>query len=116
MREPAECAAGFIPGAVNIPLNELRERHGEFAERFGADPKLLVHCQVGLRGQLDAVIRMLEEGRECEDIITQLSAAAKAIDRAGYNIVSTGMKQCYREQGPDSIDEQKLEKMFLSLA
>ena len=68
------------------------------------------------RGQLYAVIRMLEEGQDCEDVIMQLSAVAKAIDRAGYSIVSTGMKQCYSQQGPDPIDEKKLEKMFLSLA
>lgn len=47
------------------------------------------------RGQLDAVIRMLEEGDECEQAVTQLSAAAKAIDRAAYAIIATGMRQCY---------------------
>lgn len=45
------------------------------------------------RGQLDAVIRMLEEGGGCEQAVTQLSAAAKAIDRAAYAIIATGMRQ-----------------------
>ena len=68
------------------------------------------------RGQLDAVIRMLEAGEECESAITQLSAAAKAIDRAGYSIIATGMQACYREQGPDGMDAKKMEKLFLSLS
>lgn len=68
------------------------------------------------RGQIDAVIRMLENGDECEQAITQLAAAAKAIDRAGYSIIATGLKQCYLEQGPEGIDPEKMEKLFLSLA
>ena len=40
------------------------------------------------RGQLDAVIRMMEEGRDCEEIVTQLSAADKAVSRASYQAVS----------------------------
>ncbi|AGS33889.1 copper-sensing transcriptional repressor CsoR [Corynebacterium maris DSM 45190] len=68
------------------------------------------------RGQLDAVIRMMEEGEECEDIVTQLSAVSTAVNRAAYLVVSTGMRKCITEQGPDSLDEKRLEKIFLSLA
>lgn len=46
VRTAAEFSNGAIPGAINIPLDELRERHTELA---GADD-LIVHCQVGLRG------------------------------------------------------------------
>ena len=55
------------------------------------------------RGQIDAVIRMLESGEECEAAITQLAAAAKAIDRAGYSVIAAGLKRCYSEEGPDGI-------------
>ncbi|CQD03385.1 metal-sensitive transcriptional regulator [Corynebacterium striatum] len=68
------------------------------------------------RGQIDAVIRMLESGEECEAAVTQLAAAAKAIDRAGYSIIATGLKQCYREEGPEGLDAEKMEKLFLSLS
>lgn len=67
-------------------------------------------------GQLNAVIRMLEEGHECDEAVTQLAAVAKAIDRAGYLVVSTGMKKCFTDESPENYDEKKLEKMFLSLA
>ena len=69
------------------------------------------------RGQLDGVLRMLEEGRDCEDVVTQLAAASRALDRAGFAIVATGLQQCLTNgDGIDSVDVQKLQKLFLSLA
>ena len=69
------------------------------------------------RGQLDGVLRMLEEGRECEDVVTQLAAVSKALDRAGFAIVATGLQQCLAsEEGAAGMDVKKMEKLFLSLA
>lgn len=69
------------------------------------------------QGQLTGVIRMLEEGRQCEDVVTQLAAVSKALDRAGFAIVATGLKQCLaQEGGAESLDTKKMEKLFLSLA
>ena len=69
------------------------------------------------RGQLDGVLRMLEEGRDCEDVVTQLAAVSRALDRAGFAIVATGLQQCLTTgDGLDSVDAKKMEKLFLSLA
>ena len=69
------------------------------------------------QGQLAGVLRMLEEGRDCEDVVTQLAAVSRALDRAGFAIVSTGLQQCLSNgDGLDSIDVKKMEKLFLSLA
>ena len=69
------------------------------------------------RGQLDGVLRMLEEGRDCEDVVTQLAAASRALDRAGFAIVATGLQQCLTNGNElDSLDVKKMEKLFLSLA
>jgi DNA-binding FrmR family transcriptional regulator len=69
------------------------------------------------RGQLDGVLRMLEEGRDCEDVVTQLAAVSKALDRAGFAIVATGLQQCLAAgDDTDSVDVKKMEKLFLSLA
>lgn len=69
------------------------------------------------QGQLSGVLRMLDEGRECEDIVTQLAAVSRALDRAGFAIVATGLKQCLSEEGgAESLDVKKMEKLFLSLA
>jgi DNA-binding FrmR family transcriptional regulator len=69
------------------------------------------------RGQLDGVLRLLEEGRDCADVVTQLAAVSKALDRAGFAIIATGLQQCIANgSGTDSVDMKQMEKLFLSLA
>lgn len=69
------------------------------------------------QGQLAGVLRLLEEGRDCEDVVTQLAAVSKALDRAGFAIVASGLQECLAEGGGvDSVDVRKMEKLFLSLA
>jgi DNA-binding FrmR family transcriptional regulator len=69
------------------------------------------------QGQLAGVLRMLEEGRECEDVVTQLAAVSRALDRAGFAIVASGLQQCLTQgDGIDGVDVKKMEKLFLSLA
>ena len=68
-------------------------------------------------GHLTSVIRMKEEGSDCEAVLTQLAAVNKAIARAGYAIVATGMQHCLTEgDGPGGVDAKKMEKLFLALA
>lgn len=67
------------------------------------------------QGQLSAVTRMLEEGRDCKDIVTQLAAVSKALDRAGFAIIASGLEQCIVRKD-SSMDTKDLEKLFLSLA
>ncbi|MEI5523101.1 metal-sensitive transcriptional regulator [Streptomyces brasiliscabiei] len=75
------------------------------------------------QGQISGVIRMIEEGRDCEDVVTQLAAASRALDRAGFAIIATGLHQCLTDAEKDGrngeTNEQmraRLEKLFLSLA
>ena len=68
------------------------------------------------RGQLDGVISMIEDGRSCTDVVTQLAAVSKALDRAGFKVVASGLQQCW-EHGDDApMTQEQLEKLFLSLA
>ncbi len=81
------------------------------------DMKSVILRMKRAHGHLAKVIRMLEEGSECEDVITQLAAVNKAISRSGYAIVASGLQKCITEgQGVDGVDVEKLEKLFLSLA
>ncbi len=66
-------------------------------------------------GQLAGIIRMLEEGRECEDVVNQLAAASKALDRAGFGLIALGLRQCLIEEGA-APEVARMEKLFLSLA
>ena len=69
------------------------------------------------QGQLAGVLRMLEQGRDCEDVVTQLAAVSRALDRAGFAIVASGLQECLtRGDGLDAVDVKKMEKLFLSLA
>ena len=68
-------------------------------------------------GHLGRVIKMLEEGSECEAVLTQLAAVNKALSRSGFAIVSTGLQRCLTEgDGPSGVDIAKMEKLFLALA
>jgi len=70
------------------------------------------------RGQLDGVIRMLEEGADCETTVTQLAAVSKALDRAGFLVISQGLRECLDapDGDPKRANLDRLEKVFLSLA
>ena len=66
-------------------------------------------------GQIGGVIRMLEQRRDCKDVVTQLAAVSRALDKAGFSVVASGLKQCLNS--PDSeLDVADMEKLFLSLA
>jgi DNA-binding FrmR family transcriptional regulator len=70
-------------------------------------------------GQVQGVERMLEEGRECRDVVTQLSAATKALEQAGFRLVAAGLTYCVSEPDKAEADGYPLaevEKMFLKLA
>ena len=69
------------------------------------------------QGQIGGILRMIEDGRDCKDVVTQLAAVNRALDKAGFAIIATGLKQCLSESdGTDSVDIKTMEKLFLSLA
>ncbi|MFC0597959.1 metal-sensitive transcriptional regulator [Streptomyces palmae] len=70
------------------------------------------------QGQLAGVIAMIEAGRDCEDVVTQLAAVSRALDRAGFKIVASRMPYCLTtaEDGSPTMDSRELEQLFLTLA
>ncbi|MCZ4510912.1 metal-sensitive transcriptional regulator [Streptomyces sp. ActVer] len=73
------------------------------------------------QGQIAGVINMIEQGRSCEEVVTQLAAASRALDRAGFAIIATGLQHCMTDEGGErDLDRDqmraRLEKLFLSLA
>ncbi len=68
------------------------------------------------QGQLAGVISMIESGRDCADVVTQLAAVSRALDRAGFKIVASGMRQCLTADGEPPMSEEQMEKMFLTLS
>ncbi|CAN5872699.1 metal-sensitive transcriptional regulator [soil metagenome] len=83
--------------AIALVLNRLRRAHG----------------------QLAGVIAMIENGRDCKDVVTQLAAVSRALDKAGFKIVATGLRECLTGHAPDGkepMTEAEMEKLFLALA
>lgn len=71
------------------------------------------------QGQLAGVISMIEQGRNCRDVVTQLAAVSRALDRAGFKIVASGLRECLTGTGTgdeEPLTEAELEKLFLTLA
>lgn len=69
------------------------------------------------QGQVGAVIRMIEEGRSCDDVVTQLAAASKAINTAAFAVIATSMKECIERDDSDTeILTARLQRLFVSLA
>ena len=69
-------------------------------------------------GQVAAVDRMLEEGRDCKEIVTQLSAATKALEQAGFRLVSAGLVYCLADPekaAAEGYPIEEVEKMFLRI-
>ena len=71
-----------------------------------------------VEGQIGGIVRMIEDGRDCSAVVTQLAAASKALSKAGFAVVSTGMRHCSASEDGQAreIDLRELERLFLSLA
>lgn len=69
-------------------------------------------------GQIRGVIAMLESGRDCAEVVTQLAAVSRALDRAGYKVIAGGLQQCMDSDDPEqrATSVAQMEKLFLSLA
>lgn len=67
-------------------------------------------------GQLAAVINAVEDDAHCTEIVQQLSAVSKAIDRAGFLVISSALQECLNQGETEEEDIAQLEKLFLSFA
>jgi DNA-binding FrmR family transcriptional regulator len=72
-----------------------------------------------IAGQVQGVERMLVEGRECRDVVAQLSAASKALDQAGFKLIASGLVYCL--ENPEQAEAEgyaieEVQRMFMKLA
>lgn len=70
-----------------------------------------------VEGQIGGIVRMIESGRDCKDVVTQLSAASRALSKAGFAVISTGLRHCNTAENESRDEDMRdLERLFLSLA
>lgn len=72
-----------------------------------------------VEGQIKGVQKMLEEGRDCKQIIQQITAAKKALDRVGLSLIYTIMEMCLEREAQGHANpgysREELKRAFLGL-
>jgi len=94
---------GVYPGNMRFPDDVTKETRNRLSRA---------------EGQLRGVQRLLDEGADCRDVITQLSAAQAALHRAGLRLMAAGMRYCSDnadEAAADGMTPEALEELFLKL-
>ncbi|MFQ3543759.1 metal-sensitive transcriptional regulator [Halobacillus rhizosphaerae] len=74
-------------------------------QRYGQETKNRLKR---IEGQVRGVLKMMEEEKDCKDVITQLSAARSAMDRAIGYIVAKNLETCIREAQEEGGSAEEL--------
>lgn len=72
-----------------------------------------------IEGQVRGIHAMLEDDRECRDIVTQLAAATKALEQVGFKMLASGLASCLENPEKSAAEGYSIdvvEKMFLKLS
>lgn len=75
----------------------------------------LLHRLRRLEGQARGVQRMLQEGRDCQEVLVQLSAMKAALNRVAMHLIANNMERCIRTKEGHEMNQQ-LEKLAHALA
>ncbi len=85
-----------------------------------ADVKTELHRRLArIEGQVRGIQNMLAEDRECRDVVTQIAAAAKALETVGFRLVASGLTSCLQDpekSAAEGYPVAEVEKLFLKLA
>jgi DNA-binding FrmR family transcriptional regulator len=72
-----------------------------------------------VEGQVRGIQQMLSEGRDCREVVTQMSAANKALEQAGFVLVAAGLTWCLEDperSAAEGYDLADVQRMFTKLA
>lgn len=72
-----------------------------------------------IEGQVRGIQAMLEEDRECRDIVTQIAAVTKAMEQVGFKMLASGLTSCIenpKKSAAQGYSIEDVERMFLKLA
>jgi DNA-binding FrmR family transcriptional regulator len=72
-----------------------------------------------IEGQVRGIQQMLNDGRDCREVVTQISAASKALEQAGFTLVAAGLTWCLEDperSATEGYDIADVQKMFTKLA
>jgi DNA-binding FrmR family transcriptional regulator len=89
---------------MNVDATELRE---------------VVNRLHRVQGQVEGLATMIEEGRDCRDVVRQFGASARALERAGARYLVANLTACLRDEeaaAAEGYDTEELQRLFLQLA
>ena len=72
-----------------------------------------------VEGQVRGVEAMLSEGRECRDVVTQLSAATRALEQVGFRLVASGLTYCIEnpeEAEASGYNLEEIQRLFTKIS
>ena len=72
-----------------------------------------------VRGQIEGIEKMLDDGRDCRDVARQMAAATRALERAGVQFLVANLTACLRDEDAakaEGLDPDELQRLFLQLA
>lgn len=71
-----------------------------------------------VQGQVAGILAMIEEGRSCREVIQQIAAASRALDRAGVKLLVSQLQYCLEDEEAaraEGYDPAEVERLFLML-
>ncbi len=77
-----------------------------------ADEKKVLRLLKTARGQIDGIIRMVEEDRYCMDISHQIMASAAILNRANREVLAGHLKGCVRNATTDEERDEKIDELI----
>jgi DNA-binding FrmR family transcriptional regulator len=72
-----------------------------------------------VEGQVRGIQQMLDDNRDCREIVAQISAADKALEQVGFNLIAAGLTWCLenpQRSAAAGYDIADIRRMFLKLA
>ena len=98
----------------------LRRKRSGSAVEINQDVKVDLSLRLRrIEGQIRGIQAMIEESRECRDIVTQIAAASKALDQVGFKMLASGLSSCLedpKKSAKQGYSISEVEKLFLKLA
>jgi DNA-binding FrmR family transcriptional regulator len=68
-------------------------------------PEAILRRLHRVEGQIRGIIRMIQENKDCEDVLTQVAAARSAMDRVGLHVITHRMKECLKDKKFESPED-----------
>ncbi len=90
----------------------MTDSDGDAPRAVGEEQERVLNRLARIEGQVRGLQRMIEEGKECEQILAQLAAVRSALDHVGTYLISHRMKECMEEEAGVTFDPAALEKAF----